>query len=303
MQFNEPDWIAADPSNHIVFDWLVTFLEEASAAPAKLKALAASTTLKLTSAGTPNPTVNRYRSECRYLFGILLTIVQQLDATAPEQNYFVSLVLALREVPAPQSVTDTIYEGDLDREDFTRRLHAFIHVWSGMSHDAPLHPRLQDRCNRYDNEKARPPWRQEKGKYLCAARWTSLSAFMAKVHVATPDVYTLDCRGLFAMIEALEQPLTPAELEDALPPAAYWILYAGKELKENDFPYAYYPEFSGSKQLPWSKGVLWNGQHAFNPARWGFWLQRFKAIAERPENNEEVRDLARRAFDFGSSLE
>ncbi|GIZ48157.1 hypothetical protein CKM354_001123000 [Cercospora kikuchii] len=303
MPLNEPDWIASDPSNHFIFNRLVTFLDETAASPERIEELVVDASIELSSAGTQQPTVDQYRTESRYLFAILLVVVQQLDPDAVQQDHLIRLVLKLRDSPVPTSVTQTIDQHDLDSEDMNRNLDNFIHVWGAFEFDAPLHPRLHDRPKNIDFETDRPPWRQQRGQYLSATSWANLNAFMAKLHTAAPDVEQLDLWGLFAMIEALEQPLSPAELEDAAPPAAYWIIYAGEELKQNDFPYAYYDNGPGTNRLPWSKGVLWDGQHAFNPARWEFWLQRFKAIAERPENSEEVRDVARRAFDFGSSLE
>ncbi len=35
------------------------------------------------------------------------------------------------------------------------------------------------------------------------------NAFVARLHTAAPEIIRMDLRGLFAMIEALEQPLTP----------------------------------------------------------------------------------------------
>lgn len=303
MPFNEPECIASDLSNHIVFDTLVSFLNKSSSDPGNSKDYVADTTAKLSSAGTQNPSLKQYRTESRYLFAVLLSLVQQLDANAPEQDHLVRLVLALRDVPLPLSVTQQMDPRALENDNMNRKLSNFINVWAAIGRDAPLHPRLEDRPEHLELHSHRLPWRQEPGQYLSSASWTSMNAFLARLHAAAPDVPTLDFRALLAMMEALEQPLTPAELEDALPPAAYWVLHAGINLKHNDIPYASYDYNPGNNRSVWSKGVLWDGQHAFNPARWEFWLQRFKAIADRPENTEEVRDLALRAFEVGSSLE
>ncbi|KAF2717874.1 hypothetical protein K431DRAFT_288121 [Polychaeton citri CBS 116435] len=175
-----------------------------------------------------------------------------------------------------------------------------IMVWSDLEQDAPLHPRLEDRPGYVNTRSERPPWRPEPGRWLTAGEWTNLNAFMARLHTAAPDLPKVDLRGLFAMIEALEQPLTPSQLEDVLPAAACWVVYAGEELRRNDTPYAHYDDDGGSKRLPWSKGQLWNGPHAFNQVRWQFWMQRFKDIAGRRDIDDTTRSAALQALEAGS---
>ena len=128
-----------------------------------------------------------------------------------------------------------------------------------------------------------------------------MNAFIARLHAKTPDIIHLDLRGLFAMIEALEQELTAIQLEDVLPVAACWIIYAGEALRSNDIPYATYNSDGGTKRLPWSRGELWHGQLAFNQARWKSWMQRFKVIADREDVSETVRLAALSAYQVGST--
>ena len=300
MQFDEPSWISAEPGNHVVFDALVSFVDSASLDPNNVQHLADSTIIKLRSAGTRDPSVGRYRLESRVLFAIVFAIVQQLDAAAAQQDYLIKLVLTFRDIPLPATVAEQIDPGELDG-NMNQDLKKLINVLSNIEDDAPLHPRIEDRHNYHDHGLQRPPWRLEPRRCLTAGEWASVNAFVARLHNAAPDVRMLDLRGLFAMIEALEQPLTPSQLEDVLPAAVYWIIYAGSELRRNDVPYAYYPDNGGSRRLPWSKGPLWDGQHAFNQARWAFWMQRFKDIAERSDVSNRVRFAALQALEAGSS--
>ena len=163
-----------------------------------------------------------------------------------------------------------------------------------------MHPRLEDRVNYAGRGIARSPWRLDPGKSLTGGEWANINAFLARLHTAAPDVARLDVRELFAMIEALEQPLTSSRLEDVLPAAAYWIIYAGNELRGNDIPYAFYNDDGGSRRLPYSRGELWNGLHAFNQARWEFWMQRFKDVTERTDVSHAVRRIALRALEAGA---
>lgn len=299
MHFETAEWIKSDPSNQAVFDTLVTFLENASTDSANLKQLVASTTATLTSFGMQHPDAEECSAQSRILFAILLTIVQQLDYAAAQQDHLVLLVLDLRNVTIPATVSESIDEDAID-SNMNHDLSNLINVWSNFERDASLHPRREDRPDYRDYDDHRPPWRQLPGRYLTAAQWTSLNAFLARLHVAAPDVSHLDLRGLFAMIEALEQPLSPMQLEDAVPAAACWILFAGEKLRTNDVSYAY--RVTTSKRLPWSKGELWQGQHAFNQERWHFWMQRFSAIADRADVDQNTRLMALRAFQAGSQI-
>ncbi len=303
MHFHEPDWISVEPRNHIVFEMLVCFINSASADPTSVQHFADSTINALTSISTPDPSVEQYRNESRVMFGILFTIITQLDAAAPSQDHLVKLVLSLRCVPLPATVVQGFEVNDpgaLD-SDMNQDLSKLKNVLSSFEADAPLHPRNEDRPNIPRADWEYSPWRQAPGRHLTADAWASINAFVAQLHTATPDLIHLDLRGLYAMIEALEQPLSPSRLEDVLPTAAYWVIYAGKALKSNDVPYADYDYDGGTKKLPWSKGELWTGQHAFNQARWEFWMQKFKDISERNDVSEAVRVAALRAFQAGSA--
>lgn len=299
MQVKEPEWISAEPRNHIVFEALLSFVDKTRAEPSQVDQLATETMATLQSTATQDPPVEQYRYESRVFFAILLSLLQQIDAAAPEQDYLVALVVQLRDVPIPTSVLEEIDERAIDI-DMNYELNHLKHVWANFEHDAPLHPRLDDRRDFVDNAPIRPPWRQERGHYMTARSWGNISAFLARLHTAAPDVIKLDLRGLYAMIEALEEPRSPIQLEDVLPTAAYWIIYAGNELRNNNVPYAYNPVDHGTKRLPWSKGSLWNGQHAFSEERWGFWMQRFQDISERTDVDEEVKRIARGALEAGS---
>lgn len=88
------------------------------------------------------------------------------------------------------------------------------------------------------------------------------SALMAKLHAGT-DLPTLDLRGSYALLDALERPYSPQELDDLLPAAAVWAIFAGKELKLNDVGYVQYNDDGGRRRLPWSVGPLWEGHKGF----------------------------------------
>lgn len=301
MQFNEPSWIASEPKNHMVFSELQSFINRTSSDPTNVQNYADSTIFSLLSTSTHDPSVDQYRFESRVIFGILFTLVKQLNAAAVQQDHLVNLVTSLRQVQIPISAAQEIDPRALD-SNMNEDLSKLINVWSSLERDAPLHPPLEDRPIFKDTPSEHPAWRQDPGHYLTAEEWANLNTFIARLHTAAPDVTKLDLRGLFALIEALEQRLTPQQLEDAVPAAACWIIYAGNELRNNNIPCAGYEDDSGCKRLPWSKGELWAGPHAFNQARWEFWMLRFKEIAEREDVTDTVKLAAWNALDEGSKL-
>ena len=298
MHFDEPSWISREPLNHIVFGILVWFVETSSLLPTKVHNFATSSVVLLRTAGTDDPTVNQYRLESRIFFAILFTIVKQLDVAAAQQDYLVTLVTTLRAVPLPITVAQAMDPLSLD-SNMNEDLCKLKAVLSDLELDAPMHPRLEDRPFYSTHLPERPPWRLAPGRCMTAGEWASINAFVARLHHTAPDVVHLDIRGLFAMIEAFELPRTSSQLEDVLPAAACWIIYAGQELKTNDVPYANAVDTDGSRRLPLSRGPLWTGPYAFNQARWQFWMQRLKQIVERADVSDTVKLAAVTALETG----
>ena len=77
--------------------------------------------------------------ESRVLFAILLTLLQQIVADAAEQESLIELVVLLGKLPLPESVLEEIDKEDWIKMEMNTDLSNFKNVWSGISHDAPLH--------------------------------------------------------------------------------------------------------------------------------------------------------------------
>ena len=60
---------------------------------------------------------------------------------------------------------------------------------------------------------------------------------MAKLHAAT-DLELLEIRGLFALLDTLEDDVTSEAANNLVPAATVWIAYAGEKLKANNINYA-----------------------------------------------------------------
>jgi hypothetical protein len=171
-----------------------------------------------------------------------------------------------------------------------------------FSDDVPLHSRLEYRPY-YCLLLQRLVRRRQPDEYLTGREWEGINCFIARLLFAAPDMLKVDLHGLYAIVDALEQPLTSAHLDNILPVAVVWIMYARNELHNNDVPYAYHPSHGSSKRLPWSKGELWIGPRTFNQARRHFWMQRFKGIDESEDVSDVVQKAARQAFESGSRLD
>ena len=85
---------------------------------------------------------------------------------------------------------------------------------------------------------------------LSGSEWTSVNAFLARLHAASPGLHYSDLKGMWFILEALEREHAPSTLDDLVPSAACWILYAGRELKNNSEDYCHYDFDDESKRLP-----------------------------------------------------
>nr|OQO29650.1 hypothetical protein B0A51_02258 [Rachicladosporium sp. CCFEE 5018] len=295
MDIDEPEWISGEPSYHPVFETLFALID---GAPQDLEVwphYIDKTIPSLHSLGTQAPTAEQYKVDSRVLYAILLTMVKQIDPATTAHDHLVKLVLTIRNLSMPPTVVQTIDKYDRNNE-IHLELTPFIGAYSSFEQDAPLHPPLDERPSSIIFQD-RPPWRLPHYQSLKPLEWASVNAFIAKIHSAEPEIPKLDVRGLFTMIEALEEVRTGAELEGVVPAASMWIIYAGSALKSNDIPYVCYP--TESKRMPWSRGELWKGRHAFSAERWQFWLRRFREVAEREDVSDAVRSAALRAVEAG----
>lgn len=66
---------------------------------------------------------------------------------------------------------------------------------------------------------------------MSGVEWTNLNTFAARPHNVINGLPYLDVKGLFALLGALEESIPMTGLDNPVPPAACWILYAGFKLK------------------------------------------------------------------------
>ena len=108
---------------------------------------------------------------------------------------------------------------------------------------------------------------------------------------------------MFALIDALEWEHDAAALDDLVPAAAVWVVFAGKVLKFNSVGYTQYRHDGGTGRLPWSVGALWKGQKGFSIERWKFWRERFEAVRAVEGVSDFTREWADRAWTAMGAVE
>ena len=235
-----------------------------------------------------------------YLWATLFWIVKQLPPNDPRQFSLAEIFLQIREIPLPAGEGRDAYEEDA-LDQFWTDLPFWRATWSDYEREAPLVPPMGMRPGAIEDapSRARLPWR---GTPLLGSEWTNLNAFLAKLHSAS-DLPYLDLKGLYALLEALEERQARETVEDLLPAAACWILYAGEALWSNSVPYPHYRDIDGSKRLPWSVGELYHGPKCFSTERWSFWKMRFGVFEAREDLSDEVRTYAAQASSKMSDIE
>ncbi|KAI9665531.1 MAG: hypothetical protein M1831_001673 [Alyxoria varia] len=109
------------------------------------------------------------------------------------------------------------------------------------------------------------------------------------------ELFGLQFKGLHVLIDALEEELGAAQMEELLPAAAWWIFEAGRGLREQRQPtvaQGWLQSQRPGERWPWTPGPLYSGPDYFHMERWVFWETRFLAISQREDLNEATRKLA-----------
>ncbi|KAJ7597682.1 hypothetical protein C8J56DRAFT_326122 [Mycena floridula] len=130
--------------------------------------------------------------------------------------------------------------------------------------------------------------------------WASLNAFVARVTAS--ETTNFDDYGIWAMRYALEDDsiapdptavmkdgeLKPEVLDQHVPAAAVWILYAGDRMRNLSVK-----GDEGSRST--RGGPLWEGKPGYSKERWNFWKERFSSFSERQDLAVETREISKQA--------
>lgn len=237
-----------------------------------------------------------------HLWGIICFMATTYHSSSPKHSLIVELIFEIRKCSAPP------FEGRLAYEKqwgctFWDDLSMLLDVWDDLEFDAPLMPRMCERKsdpNLLKNRFLPGPWRSRNMIPMSSEAWASLNAFVARLYAQT-DVSSLEDRALFALTEALEEDKPATALDDVVPAAACWILYAGQKIKEHNRGHeADYDYAMGITRLPSparSRGSLWKGADGVSDERWRFWKTRFGDLADRTGLKRNTRQYAKQARD------
>ena len=120
--------------------------------------------------------------------------------------------------------------------------------------------------------------------------WASLNAFTARITVAS--VLNFETYAIWILRHTLEEERTNEEVDDNLPAAAMWIIYAGQIVYHNaakdytDSTETHRPDIQSLRifSKPFSKG------------RWNFWKERFEFFRNHEVLKQITRDSAGEAL-------
>lgn len=247
--------------------------------------------VELTSLVAPlMTTASDIQSVC-HLWGVMFFMATTYHPSSPKHYLIVDLILEIRKCSAPPSQARFDFEKQAGCL-FWVDLPMWLDVWNDFEFDAPIVPRKADRQSAptlTDNRFLPGPWRNGDGTPMKWDAWASLNALGARVCSQT-SIGLLAMKAHCALAEGLGEDKPAFGLDDAVPAAATWMLYAGKKIRE-DCQAGYEDDATGETK---------NG---FSKERWEFWKKRFGDLADRKDLKRNTRAYAKQARDEMGRLE
>ncbi|TVY24698.1 hypothetical protein LHYA1_G006659 [Lachnellula hyalina] len=290
-----PSFVAGTPLAANIYDFVSDYLSSSSRDAPSMAA-------SLTSLMAPIMKTASEIQEICHLWGIICFMTTTYHPSSPKHWLLVELVLEIKKCSAPPFEGRLMYEKQWGCA-FWVDLPMLSAVWDDFEFDSPLVPRMAERKsdpNLWSNRFLPGPWRSRDMIPMSSEAWASLNAFGARLY-AQPYISSLEDRALFALTEALEHEKSAKALDDVVPAAACWILYAGKNIKEHNSGYETdCVNATGIKRLhspAWSRGSLWKGANAFSDERWTFWKTRFGELVDRTGLKRNTQQYAKQAGD------
>lgn len=262
------------------------------------------TAIALTSLLSPSAIEVPNVEEVCWLWGSIFWFAKAYHPSAPEHDLLVDLLVDITKITVPRE-RRALEDESIHGEVWWRDLPRWNQVWRDFEYNAPIVPSMAERKGGLPSPPAEEhaPWTSSGETPMPGKAWTNVNALGAKLHART-SIRGLDFKGLYALLEALEEERTPKELDDIVPAAACWILSAGKKIRENDERHT--ASIAGDdilKRSPGSRGKLYCGARGFSNERWAFWKTRFGMLSREPTLNEETRLYAMQAMNEMMSVE
>ena len=208
------------------------------------------------------------------LWAEMVNLIKEVPHSHPWQDRMVELLSAIKEVP--RQVTPKMEE--LERS------------WGRASwQDLPVFgAEVREAWNQ-------GPWEKIPGglvgfdDYFTPDVWASLNAFTARITVAS--VSDFETYAIWILRHTLEVERKNEEVDDNLPAAAVWIIYAGQIIYHNAAK-----EYTDSETHPTDIRYLRKFTRRFSMERWSFWKERFESFQNHEVLKQSTRDCAGEAL-------
>ena len=223
---------------------------------------------------TSSPELNE--SECSLegflwsLWGMMVELIKQIPYHHPWQDRMVEILNAIKEVP----------------RQATPEMEQLERSW-GMAfwQDLPIFgAEVRETWNRGPWEKIPDGTFRYPGDTPFPTNiWTSLNAFTARLTVAS--VLNFETYAIWILRHTLEEERMNEEVDDNLPAAAMWIIYAGQMVYHNAAK-----DYTDSTEThPSYIRYLRKFTKPFSIERWNFWKERFEFF----QNHEVLKQITR----------
>lgn len=211
------------------------------------------------------------------LWGEIVHLIQEVSHSHPWQDRMVELLRAIKETP--RQVTPEMEELEWNSGmTFWQDLPIFgaqvRYIWNRWPFE-----KMPDDAFVYPGDTFFPP-----------NVWASLNAFTARITLAS--VLNFEDYAIWSLERTLEEELMTDEVDDNLPAAAMWIIYAGQMVYYNaakdytDFTPTHPPDIRYLRKFT----------KPFSMERWNFWKERFEFFQSHEVLKKITRDSAGEAL-------
>ena len=230
---------------------------------------------------TSSPELNE--SECSLegflgsLWAMVVKLIKQIPSDHPWQDRMVEILNAIKKLP--RQVTPEMVQ--LERS-------WGMTFWQGLP---ILGAEIRETWNRGPWEKLpEGTFRYPGDTPFPPDVWSSLNAFTARLTVAS--VLNFDSYATWILRHTLEEEREDEEVDDNLPAATMWIIYAGKIVYHN----AAKVDMDSAETHPPDINFVRKFSKSFSKERWNFWKERFEFFQNHGNLKRMTRDSAGEAL-------
>ena len=218
------------------------------------------------------------------LWAMVVKLIQQIPHNHPWQDRMVSILSAIKEVPRQVTPEMEELEQSLGMT-FWQGLPVFGAEIRETWNRGPFY-KIQEGDFRYPGDTPFPP-----------NVWANLNAFTARLTAAS--VSNFETYATWILRHTLEVERRDEEIDDNLPAATTWVIYAGRIIYHNAAK-----ECTNSTEThPSHIHFLRKFSTRFSKERWDFWKERFAFLQGQETLKQRTRDSAGEALDRMAEIE